>query len=295
MERPLPRRRARLRARRPGARAAPGRPADGQPRPVWRRPREPAQSINFVTSHDGFTLEDLVSYNHKHNDANRESNRDGSDDNRSWNCGVEGPTDDPEVLALRSRQGRNLLAITVLSLGTPMLLMGDEMRRSQQGNNNAYCQDNETSWLDWRLLERNAGLHRFVKGLIRLRFLRESVQTDHHLTLAELMAHARVQLHGVRLDTPDIAAESHSLAITASTLSGDVLMHFALNAWWHPLDFELPALPDWADSGWRRVIDTSRPAPADLCEPDAGEQVAGSSHRVGPRSVVVLFAGRAAA
>jgi isoamylase len=99
----------------------------------------------------------------------------------------------------------------------------------------------------------------------------------------------------VRLDTPDTAAESHSLAITASTLSGDVLMHFALNAWWHPLDFELPALPDWADSGWRRVIDTSRPAPANLCEPDAGERVAGSSHRVGPRSVVVLFAGRAAA
>ncbi|MBL8349820.1 MAG: glycogen debranching protein GlgX [Burkholderiaceae bacterium] len=264
----------------------------GSPDLYGARPREPAQSINFVTSHDGFTLEDLVSYNQKHNEANREGNRDGSDDNRSWNCGAEGPTDDPEVLALRSRQARNLLAITVLSLGTPMLLMGDEMRRSQQGNNNAYCQDNETSWLDWRLLERNAGLHRFVKGLIRLRRRRESVQADHHLTLAELMAHARVQLHGVRLESPDTAAESHSLAITASTLSGEVLMHFALNAWWHPLDFELPALPDWADSGWRRVIDSSRPAPEDLSEPEAGERVAGGSHHVGPRSVVVLFAGR---
>jgi glycogen operon protein len=266
----------------------------GSPDLYALRPREPAQSINFITSHDGFTLEDLVSYDGKHNQANREGNRDGSDDNRSWNCGAEGPTDDAEVLALRSRQVRNLLAITVLSLGTPMLLMGDEMGRSQQGNNNAYCQDNETSWLDWRLLERNAGLHRFVRGLIRVRFVRESVRTDHHLTLAELMAHARVQLHGVRLDAPDTGAESHSLAITACSLSGDLLMHFALNAWWHPLDFELPALPDWARGGWRRVIDTSRPAPADLREPGAADAVAGTSHRVGPRSVVTLFAFRAA-
>jgi glycogen operon protein len=187
---------------------------------------------------------------------------------------------------------RNLLAINVLSLGTPMLLMGDEMGRSQSGNNNAYCQDNELSWLDWRLLEAHAGLHRFVKGLIRLRCLRESVRTDHHLTLAELMAHARIQLHGVRLNSPDTGGESHSLAITASSLSGDLLMHFGLNAWWHPLDFELPALPDWAGSGWRRVIDTSRPSPDDLCLPELAEPVAGDRLAVGPRSVVVLFAGR---
>ncbi|WP_088280200.1 glycogen debranching protein GlgX [Ideonella sp. A 288] len=267
----------------------------GSPDLYAARPREPAQSINFVTSHDGFTLEDLVSYERKHNAANREGNRDGTDDNRSWNCGVEGPTDDPGVQALRARQARNLLAITVLSLGTPMLLMGDEMRRTQHGNNNAYCQDNEIGWLDWRLLDRDPGLHRFVKGLIRLRFLRESVRTDHHLTLAELMAHAHVQLHGVRLDSPDTAAESHSLALTASSLSGDLLMHFALNAWWHPLEFDLPVLPDWATSGWRRVIDTARPAPDDLCEIDGAEQVTGASHRVQPRSVVMLAAGRAAA
>ena len=115
------------------------RPTESDCRPEGARPREPAQSINFVTCHDGFTLEDLVSYNTKHNEANREGNRDGSNDNRSWNCGAEGPTGDAEVLALRARQARNLLAITVLSLGTPMLLMGDEMRRSQQGNNNAYA------------------------------------------------------------------------------------------------------------------------------------------------------------
>lgn len=264
----------------------------GSPDLYGARPREPAQSINFVTSHDGFTLEDLVSYETKHNQANREGNRDGNDDNRSWNCGVEGPTDDPAVLALRARQVRNLLAITVLSLGTPMLLMGDEMRRSQQGNNNAYCQDNETSWLDWRLLDQHGDLHRFVKGLIRLRFLRESVQNDHHMTLAELMAIAHVQLHGVRLDAPDTGAQSHSLAVTASSLSGDLLMHFALNAWWQPLDFDLPPLPEGARSGWRRVIDTARPSPLDLCEPASADLVAGSHHRVEPRSCVVLFASR---
>ena len=111
--------------------------------------RRPVASVNFVTAHDGFTLQDLVSYNHKHNEANGEDNRDGSDDNRSWNCGVEGPTDDPAVLALRARQKRNFLTTLLLSQGVPMLLAGDEMGRTQQGNNNAYCQDNEISWVDW--------------------------------------------------------------------------------------------------------------------------------------------------
>ena len=110
--------------------------------------REPERSINFVTSHDGFTLQDLVSYNGKHNEANLQDNADGINDNRSWNCGAEGPTDDPAVLALRTRQIKNLLAVTLLSLGAPMLLMGDEARRTQHGNNNAYCQDNEISWFD---------------------------------------------------------------------------------------------------------------------------------------------------
>lgn len=262
----------------------------GSPDLYGARPREPAQSINFVTSHDGFTLEDLVSYNHKHNDANREGNRDGSDHDFSWNCGAEGPTDDPAVLALRTRQVKNLLAINVLSLGTPMLLMGDEMRRTQRGNNNAYCQDNEISWLDWTLLERHAEIHRFVKGLIRIRNLRESVQHDHQLTLAELMERVNVQLHGVRLGAPDRSLESHSLAVTASSLSGDLLMHFALNAYWEPLDFELPALPAQAHSGWLRIIDTARPSPQDLVELAQAEGAIGPRHRVEARSVVVMFA-----
>jgi len=131
--------------------------------------RRPFASINFVTAHDGFTLRDLVSYNEKHNEANLEDNRDGTDDNRSWNCGVEGPTDDPEVLALRARQQRNLLATLLLSQGVPMLLGGDEMGRTQGGNNNAYCQDNEISWFDWDLDAERELLLEFTRRVIALR------------------------------------------------------------------------------------------------------------------------------
>jgi glycogen operon protein len=131
--------------------------------------RKPHASINFVTAHDGFTLHDLVSYNHKHNSANREDNRDGNDNNHSWNCGVEGPTDDAVVNALRALQKRNLLATLLLSQGVPMLLAGDELARTQQGNNNAYCQDNELSWLDWNVDADNQALLEFVRRMIQIR------------------------------------------------------------------------------------------------------------------------------
>jgi isoamylase len=132
-----------------------------------RSGRRPYASINFVTAHDGFTLQDLVSYNQKHNEANGEENRDGSDNNRSWNCGIEGPTDDPAVNALRVKQKRNLLATLLLSQGVPMLLAGDEIGHTQRGNNNAYCQDNEISWLNWDIAETE--LVAFVRKLIALR------------------------------------------------------------------------------------------------------------------------------
>ena len=138
----------------------------GSPDIFGYREREPEQSLNFVTCHDGFTLNDLVSYNSKHNEANGEGNRDGMDNNLSWNCGIEGPSDDEAVERLRCRQVKNLIVSLLTSLGTPMLLMGDEMRRTQRGNNNAYCQDNEVSWLDWSLLDRHRDLHRFVRMLI---------------------------------------------------------------------------------------------------------------------------------
>ncbi len=262
----------------------------GSPDLYADEPREPEQSINFVTSHDGFTIEDLVSYNVKHNEANLEGNRDGTDYNLSWNCGAEGPTDDPDIAALRTRQVKNFLAINLLSLGAPMLLMGDEVRRTQRGNNNAYCQDNEISWFDWAEVGGPKDLSRFVRELIRVRALRESVQTQHHLTLAELMELSRIQLHGVQLGKPDLGHASRSLAVSASTLSGDQLMYFALNAYWEPLDFELPRLPDWATSGWRRVVATALPPPDDIVPFAAAPRIEERTHRVEARSVVALFA-----
>ena len=163
----------------------------GSPDLYGHEERGPEQSINFVTSHDGFTLNDLVSYNDKHNEANGEGGRDGSDANLSWNCGVEGPTADPEIERLRHRQVKNFLAITLLSLGTPMLLMGDEVRRTQRGNNNAYCQDNEISWFDWTLLERHRDLHRFVKTLVRQRVMLGETLGVEGVSLNEFLREAR--------------------------------------------------------------------------------------------------------
>jgi len=145
----------------------------GSPEIYSRKQREAEQSVNFVTCHDGFTLNDLVSYDYKHNEENGEGNHDGADDNRSWNCGVEGQSDDPAVEKLRNRQVKNFLTVTLLSLGVPMIVMGDEVRRTQRGNNNAYCHDNEISWFDWTLLSKHADLHRFVKLLVARRLMRD--------------------------------------------------------------------------------------------------------------------------
>src|SRR5262249_33294437 len=137
----------------------------GSPEIYGHEGREIEQSINFVTCHDGFTLNDLVSFNSKHNESNGECNRDGADDNRSWNCGVEGPTDDPAVESLRNRQVKNHLALTLMSIGMPMILMGDEVRRTQGGNNNAYCHDDPSTWFDWSLQEKHADVRRFLSLL----------------------------------------------------------------------------------------------------------------------------------
>ena len=186
----------------------------GSPDLYAHKERGPEQSINFVTSHDGFTLNDLVSYNTKHNEGNGEGGRDGSDANLSWNCGVEGPAEDPDIERLRRRQVKNFLAITLLLLGVPMLLMGDEVRRTQNGNNNAYCQDNELSWFDWTLLERHRDLHRFVKTLIRQRLMLGKDLGVESVSLNELLRSAEIEPHGVRLREPDLDLWSHSLAVT---------------------------------------------------------------------------------
>src|SRR5262249_53593202 len=173
---------------------------------------------NFVTCHDGFTLNDLVSYDRKHNEDNGESNRDGADENLSWNSGVEGPTDDPAIEALRNRQVKNCLALTLIAAGTPMLLMGDECRRTQDGNNNAYCCDGEINWLDWTLLARHADVHRFVKLLNAYRQRRDVVALGGDESLTELLKRAGIVWHGIRLEEPDWSDHSHAIAFTVRTL-----------------------------------------------------------------------------
>jgi glycogen operon protein len=258
-----------------------------------RARRRPTASVNLITVHDGFTLHDLVSYDAKHNEANGEANHDGTDDNRSWNCGAEGPTDDPAVLALRARQSRAMLTTLLLSFGIPMLLGGDEMGRTQQGNNNAYCQDNEITWFDWS--RPDTGLLDFTKRLIGLRRAHPVFCRNRFLAGAEA-AELRwftpagaemtaacwsdpnalaIALHLDGSDDPDRAADGTWL------LDDDFLV--LVNAWWEPLEFVLPATRP--EASWRVEIDTYDPAPP------AGSAVArcaGDRVTAGPRSVVVL-------
>jgi glycogen operon protein len=253
---------------------------------LW--PREPEQSVNFVTVHDGFTLNDVVSYNDKHNEANGEANRDGSNDNFSWNCGVEGPADDPAVEALRNRQVKNFFALMLTAVGAPLIQMGDEVRRTQQGNNNGYCQDNELSWFDWTLPEKHADVHRFVKQLIadRLDFGRGRNRDD---VLEELLRRVKIEFHGVDGEAPDTGETSHALAMSRTVPGGKHHFYLMFNAYWEPLDFVLPAAPA-AAQGWRLWIDTTRPSPSDITLRDEMPPVAGAQYRVGPRSVVALVA-----
>jgi glycogen operon protein len=270
-----------------------GRLADrfiGSPDVYGHKEREAEQSVNFVTCHDGFTLNDLVSYNRKHNDPNGEDNCDGANDNRSWNCGVEGPTDDPAIEKLRERQIKNFLAVTLLSLGVPMLLMGDEARRTQRGNNNAYCQDNETSWFDWNLVRQHAGLHRFVELLAARRALRKMDTECQRLSLNQLLRGASKAWHGVTLRQPDWSQQSRSLAFSAELPEENLSFHLIFNVYWEPLEFELPAEMRAAGHPWRRWIDTSLESPDDIQDWPAAPVVTGRTYRAGPRSVVVLIA-----
>jgi isoamylase len=252
--------------------------------------REAEQSVNFVACHDGFTLNDLVSYNHKHNEANGEENRDGSNDDRSWNCGIEGPTTDPEIERLRTRQVKNLMTVTILSLGLPMFLMGDEVRRTQQGNNNAYCQDNEGNWFDWSLLVKHADVHRFVKLLIGRRLLRDISPERQRMTLVQLIREGIKGWHGVKLNQPDWSDHSHSVALSAELPREALLVHFIFNAYWEALDFELPRAGTGDRLSWRRWIDSFQEAPEDIVAWQEAPAVSDCTYRAGPRSVIVLWA-----
>jgi isoamylase len=256
--------------------------------------RRPTASVNLITVHDGFTMRDLVSYDSKHNEANGESNQDGTDDNRSWNCGAEGPSDDPSVQALRRRQSRAMLATLLLSFGVPMLLGGDEMGRSQQGNNNAYCQDNEITWFDWSKPDRD--LLEFTKALVALRQSHPVFRRRRYLAGAEVADLVWFTPAGTQMTASDWAQED-SLALAVyldgsddpdrsadGTLLVDDDFLVLVNAWWEPLSFAVPAAREGLT--WHTCVDTYDPASA------AVDLRAGDALTVGPRSVVVLLGPR---
>ncbi len=258
--------------------------------------RSAFNSINFITCHDGFTLYDLVSYNEKHNEANQENNRDGSDDNNSWNCGAEGKTDDPEINSLRRKLVKNYICHLLFSLGTPMILGGDEFLRTQKGNNNAYCQDNEISWFDWSLVDRNRDIYTFF---------RKAIEFNKHCTILYRRKFSWVPGEDAS-DAPHLAwfgpdgKKPRWDDPNARTLCcfldgrdepseiGDYRLFFILNADYQHSHVKLPPLPKGLR--WHRVVDTSLAPGEDFC--DFGKEVLidpAEFYHTSPRSSVVLM------
>jgi len=250
--------------------------------------REPFHSVNFITSHDGFTLYDLVSYQCKHNDANGENGADGDNKNLGWNCGAEGTVASEEIHTLRRRQIKNMATIMMLSWGTPMILGGDEIGRTQQGNNNAYCQDNEISWIDWRLPDQNQEIFRFFQQLIKFR-KKHSVFRRRHFIDETPGASVKLTWHGFKNNQPDWSHDSWSLGLCFSGSGCPNEIFIIANSHWAPHAFELPPVVD--GKKWRRFLDTSLNPPFDISpldeEPQTDDQTV---YAVGSRSVVVLIA-----
>jgi len=252
-------------------------------------------SVNFVTCHDGFTLADLVSYDAKHNDANGEGNRDGNDDNASWNCGVEGPTEDPEVLQLRMRQMKNAMLLLFTSQGIPMILSGDEVARTQLGNNNAYCHDSPLTWFDWTLVERNADLLQFVRNCIAFRaahpILRSRVHPSGHDVLG--LGLPDISWHGTRAWVPDWSPDSRLLGVMRAGPGPDGVpdvVYQVFNTHWEGHEVELPQLPP--GMRWHLFADTLAPSSGDAVTPgDEPVWPDQSTAQVGPRAALV-FVGR---
>jgi isoamylase len=243
----------------------------------------PESSINFVTCHDGFTLNDLVSYRHKHNEANGEGNRDGMDENYSENYGIEGETDDPQVEALRKRQIKNMILTLFVSRGVPMILGGDEFRRTQRGNNNAYCQDNEISWYDWTLLEEHQDIYRFVRGMIDFRRRHPVLRKEAFYTDDEIHWHSPQGM------LPDWFDPQEKRLACMILWQAEPHLYLMFNASTEETGFVLPPLPD--HRRWHLAVDTFLSTPHDL--PEVGAEVAledPSTYRVGPRSGAILAA-----
>jgi glycogen operon protein len=253
--------------------------------------RRPYHSINFITCHDGFTLWDLVSYNAKHNEANGEENRDGLNENVSWNSGVEGPTTDPKILELRRRRAKNFITTLLISQGVPMLLAGDEFLRSQQGNNNAWCQDNELSWINWQLGKTNGDFQRFVCEMIAFRKHHSALRRRNFFEGAEKGKKPDIIWHGIKPDSPNFTPASRSLAFaidgSRTGREPDSDIYVACNAWDVPLGFRIPRSP--SGKRWRKVVDTSLPSPQDIVDESKGAITpAGIEVPVAPFGMLIL-------
>jgi glycogen operon protein len=267
----------------------------GSPNLYAQQGRGPATSINFITAHDGFTLADMVSYNDKHNEANGENNNDGCNDNDSWNCGAEGWTDDSGINALRSRQMRNAIAMLMVSQGVPMILMGDEVGRSQNGNNNTYCHDNELNWLDWDLLKTNASLFRFVKNSIAFRNAHPVLRNKYHFQNRDYVGsgYADITWHGTQAWNADWSPSCRTIAFMLCgqhAKAGSVednYIYVAINMHWEAQWFEIPGLPE--QLRWHISVNTGCTSPDDIWEPGTEPKLE-NQHGIllGDRSIVIL-------
>ena len=258
--------------------------------------RGPTASINFITCHDGFTMYDMFAYNNKHNEANGENNNDGANDNNSWNCGWEGETDDPDINFLRHKQLKNALTLLMVSQGVPMILMGDEVGRTQKGNNNTYCQDNDLNWLDWSAKETNADIYNFARRIIRFRHDHPVLRSPVHFRYWDYVGsgYPDISFHGTKAWSVDQSASSRAFAFlldgdhAKEGIVKDVMVYVAVNMYWEGLHFEIPGLP--AEKKWYLVSNTDVPAPNDSF--DGGkEPLLENQHEflVGARSTVVLI------
>ena len=251
--------------------------------------RKPFHSINFITSHDGFTLRDLVSYGSKHNEDNGEDSRDGSDNNNSYNYGYEGTTNDPVLEGIRERQLKNFFATLLVSLGTPMILGGDEIGRTQHGNNNAYCQDNAISWYDWTLLEKNKGLFRFVKEMIAFRRRHPSFMRAEFYNGKESSRNTMPDIvwYNEKGAAPDWDRLGYNLALQINGRE-DNTFFIMLNAGLDPVMFSIPPAP--GGKPWLRAVDTSFSAPYDILPVDKEEALATpNKYKVKARSIAILI------
>ncbi len=254
--------------------------------------KKPFSSINYVTCHDGFTLKDLVSYNKKHNEANCEENRDGTDANWSWNCGEEGETENPKIILLRKQQMKNCITLLMISQGVPMMLAGDEMARSQNGNNNTYCQDNELGWINWSFLEKNQEIFRFFKEMILFRKKQSMLHRDSFFTgkIDPEIQMPDISWHGRRLGQPDFSHESKLIAFIISanihdSESCDIYVACNSTPQWRA--FVIPSLQSGKE--WYLKVDTYAVYPNDIyLDPDKGPMLASKYYILGPHSMIVL-------